>query len=101
MLPRGLETIPVRRLRIQESKHYSRVGTVSKEPFAKRVDELGKAGAKYIVLKTGVYRPPDLARAILFASKYELDLLAARASGGGCCTPRCTTSRPEGGKHGR
>ena len=47
------------------------------------MEELRKAGAKYVFLKTGAYRPADLARAIVFASKYKLDLLTVDGAGGG------------------
>ncbi len=67
----------------KEFERHSRVGMVTEESFAKRVEELRKAGAKYIFLKTGAYRPADLARAIMFASKYKLDLLTVDAAGGG------------------
>ena len=67
----------------REFERHSRVGMVSEESFANRVEELRKAGAKYIFLKTGAYRPADLARAISFASKYSLDLLTVDAAGGG------------------
>ncbi|TSA25537.1 MAG: FMN-binding glutamate synthase family protein [Bacteroidetes bacterium] len=67
----------------KEFERHSRVGMVTEESFAKRVDELRKAGAKYIFLKTGAYRPADLARAIVFASKYKCDLLTVDAAGGG------------------
>jgi glutamate synthase domain-containing protein 2 len=67
----------------REFERHSRVGMVSEESFAKRIEELRKAGAKYIFLKTGAYRPADLARAISFASKYRLDLLTVDAAGGG------------------
>jgi len=67
----------------KEFERHSRVGMVSEESFAKRVDEMRKAGARYIFLKTGAYRPADLARAISFASKYRLDLLTVDAAGGG------------------
>jgi glutamate synthase domain-containing protein 2 len=67
----------------KEFERHSRVGMVSEETFAKRIEELRRAGAKYIFLKTGAYRPADLARAILFASKYKLDLLTVDAAGGG------------------
>ena len=56
---------------------------VTEEGFATRNDELRKAGAKYVFLKTGAYRPADLARAIKFASKYKLDLLTVDGAGGG------------------
>ena len=48
-----------------------------------RVAQLRKAGAKYIFLKTGAYRPVDLARAVKFASKAKLDLLTVDGAGGG------------------
>ena len=67
----------------KEFERHSRVGMVTEESFAKRVEELRKAGAKYIFLKTGAYRPADLARAVKFASKYKLDLLTVDAAGGG------------------
>ena len=56
---------------------------VTEEGFASRVDELRKAGAKYIFLKTGAYRPADLARAVKFSSKYKIDLLTVDGAGGG------------------
>src|SRR5512136_2587581 len=67
----------------KEFERHSRVGMVTEESFAKRVEALRKTGAKYIFLKTGAYRPVDLARAISFASKYQLDLLTVDAAGGG------------------
>ena len=67
----------------KEFERHSRIGMVSEESFARRIEELRKAGAKYISLKTGAYRPADLARAILFASKYKLDLLTVDGAGGG------------------
>ena len=66
-----------------EFERHSRVGMVNEEDFAKRVEELRKAGAKYIFLKTGAYRPADLARAIKYATKYGLDLLTVDGAGGG------------------
>jgi len=67
----------------KEFERHSRVGMVTEESFAKRVEELRKAGAKYIFLKTGAYRPADLARAISFSSKYGIDLLTVDGAGGG------------------
>jgi glutamate synthase domain-containing protein 2 len=67
----------------KEFERHSRVGMVSEESFAKRIEELRGAGAKYIFLKTGAYRPADLARAVAFASKYKLDLLTVDGAGGG------------------
>jgi len=67
----------------KEFERHSRVGMVSEESFAKRVEELRNAGAKYVFLKTGAYRPADLARAVKFASKYGIDLLTVDGAGGG------------------
>jgi len=67
----------------KEFERHSRVGMVEEESFAHRVEQLRKAGAKYIFLKTGAYRPADLARALKFASRCELDLLTVDGAGGG------------------
>jgi glutamate synthase domain-containing protein 2 len=67
----------------KEFERHSRVGMVTEEAFARRVEELRKTGARYVFLKTGAYRPADLARAVLFASRYKLDLLTVDGAGGG------------------
>ncbi|ABO51313.1 glutamate synthase (NADPH) GltB2 subunit [Desulforamulus reducens MI-1] len=67
----------------KEFERHSRIGMVSEEGFLKRVEELRAAGAKYISLKTGAYRPADLARAVKFASLAKLDLLTVDGAGGG------------------
>ena len=67
----------------KEFERHSRVGMVTEEGFAGRVEELRKAGAKYVFLKTGAYRPVDLARAVKWASKYKIDLLTVDGAGGG------------------
>ncbi len=67
----------------KEFERHSRLGMVSEEAFAQRVEELRKAGAKYVFLKTGAYRPADLARAVAFSSKYKIDLLTVDGAGGG------------------
>ena len=67
----------------KEFERHSRVGMVEEASFSQRVDELRKAGAKYIFLKTGAYRPADLARAVKFSSKYKIDLLTVDGAGGG------------------
>jgi glutamate synthase domain-containing protein 2 len=66
-----------------EFERHSRVGMVTKDGFLKRVEELRKCGARWITLKTGAYRPVDLARAVKFASLAKLDLLTVDAAGGG------------------
>ena len=67
----------------KEFERHSRVGMVTEESFAGRVEELRKAGARYVFLKTGAYRPADLARAVAFSSKYGIDLLTVDGAGGG------------------
>ncbi len=67
----------------KEFERHSRVGMVTEEGFAQRVEELRKAGAKYIFLKTGAYRPVGLAQALKYASKYKIDLLTVDGAGGG------------------
>jgi len=47
------------------------------------VEVLRAAGAKYVFLKTGAYRPSDLALAVRCASEAKLDLLTVDAAGGG------------------
>lgn len=67
----------------KEFERHSRVGMVAEQPFMERVAQLRKAGAKYVFLKTGAYRPADLARAVRFASKAKLDMLTVDGAGGG------------------
>jgi glutamate synthase domain-containing protein 2 len=67
----------------KEFERHSRIGMVTEESFAQRVEELRAAGAKYIFLKTGAYRPVDLARALKFCSTYNIDLLTIDGAGGG------------------
>src|SRR5438270_2949526 len=66
-----------------EFERHSRVGMVTKDSFLRRVEELRKAGARWVTLKTGAYRPSDLARAVKFSSLAEIDLLTVDAAGGG------------------
>jgi glutamate synthase domain-containing protein 2 len=67
----------------KEFERHSRVGMVTEESFAERVQQLRDAGAKYVFLKTGAYRPADLARAVAFSSRYKIDLLTVDGAGGG------------------
>jgi glutamate synthase domain-containing protein 2 len=67
----------------REFERHSRVGMVDEESFHRRVEQLRRAGAKYIFLKTGAYRPADLARAVKWASDAEIDLLTVDGAGGG------------------
>jgi len=67
----------------KEFERHSRMGMVEEDAFMARVEELRKAGAKRIFLKTGAYRPADLARAVKYASKAKLDMLTVDGAGGG------------------
>ncbi|MBN1592265.1 MAG: FMN-binding glutamate synthase family protein [Candidatus Coatesbacteria bacterium] len=67
----------------REFERHSRLGMVTKESFLQRVQELRDAGAKRVFLKTGAYRPADLARAIKFASLAKIDMLTIDGAGGG------------------
>ena len=66
-----------------EFERHSRLGMVTEESFYKRVEELRDAGAKYVFLKTGAYRPKDLALTVKCASEAKIDLLTVDAAGGG------------------
>ncbi|PIP47655.1 MAG: FMN-binding glutamate synthase family protein [Chloroflexi bacterium CG07_land_8_20_14_0_80_45_17] len=68
---------------IKEFERHSRVGMVEEEAFLKQVDGLRNIGTKYVTLKTGAYRPADLARAVKFASEAKIDLLTVDGAGGG------------------
>ena len=68
---------------IREFERHSRLGMVDEEVFLREVERLRRIGAKYITLKTGAYRPADLARAVKFASEAKIDLLTVDGAGGG------------------
>jgi glutamate synthase domain-containing protein 2 len=67
----------------REFERHSRVGMAERDVFLRRAEELRKAGAKWVFLKTGAYRPADLARAVKWSSEAGLDLLTVDAAGGG------------------
>jgi len=67
----------------KEFERHSRIGMVEQESFIRRVEELREAGAPYVFLKTGAYRPADLARAVKYASRAGIDLLTVDGAGGG------------------
>ncbi|MCG9479932.1 MAG: FMN-binding glutamate synthase family protein [Actinomycetia bacterium] len=67
----------------REFERHSRIGMVDREEFMETVERLKKAGAKHVFLKTGAYRPLDLARAIKFSSEAGIDLLTIDGAGGG------------------
>ncbi len=67
----------------KEFERHSRLGMVDEEGFHKEVKRLRQIGAKHISLKTGAYRPADLARAVKYASDAKIDLLTVDGAGGG------------------
>jgi glutamate synthase domain-containing protein 2 len=67
----------------KEFERHSRLGMVDEEGFHKEVERLRGIGAKHVTLKTGAYRPVDLARAVKYASDAEIDLLTVDGAGGG------------------
>jgi len=68
---------------ISEFERHSRLGMVEEEGFYREVERLRRLGAKYVTLKTGAYRPADLARALKFSSVAKIDLLTIDGAGGG------------------
>jgi hypothetical protein len=68
---------------VREFERHSRLGMVTEEGFAESVKMLRDMGAKRVFLKTGAYRPVDLARAVKFASDNKIDLLTVDGAGGG------------------
>ena len=68
---------------ITEFERHSRLGMVDEDAFYKSVEKLHSVGAKYVTLKTGAYRPADLARAIKYSSNAKIDLLTIDGAGGG------------------
>ena len=67
----------------KEFERHSRLGMVDESGFHREIDRLRKIGTPHISLKTGAYRPADLARAVKFASDAEIDLLTVDGAGGG------------------
>ncbi|MEA1866506.1 MAG: glutamate synthase-related protein, partial [Thermodesulfobacteriota bacterium] len=64
-------------------ERHSRLGMVDEDAFHNSVKHLRSVGAKYVTLKTGAYRPADLARAIKYSSDAKIDLLTIDGAGGG------------------
>ena len=67
----------------KEFERHSRLGMVEEDAFYTMVEHLRRVGARYVTLKTGAYRPADLARAVKFASEARIDLLTVDGAGGG------------------
>ncbi|MFQ6133114.1 MAG: FMN-binding glutamate synthase family protein [Armatimonadota bacterium] len=67
----------------REFERHSRLGMVEEESFYREVERVRGLGAKYVTLKTGAYRPRDLALAVKVASNAKIDLLTIDGAGGG------------------
>ncbi|MGE5325898.1 MAG: FMN-binding glutamate synthase family protein [Deltaproteobacteria bacterium] len=67
----------------REFERHSRIGMAEHDAFMRRADELRRIGAQWVFLKTGAYRPADLARAVKWSSEAGIDLLTVDAAGGG------------------
>ncbi len=67
----------------KEFERHSRLGMVDETAVLERIDELRDIGAKHVFLKTGAYRPRDLALAVKIASEGKIDLLTVDGAGGG------------------
>jgi glutamate synthase domain-containing protein 2 len=68
---------------IREFERHSRLGMVNEQEFYDSVEHLRNIGAQRVTLKTGAYRPADLARAFKFCSEAKIDLLTIDGAGGG------------------
>ena len=67
----------------KEFERHSRLGMVDEDGFYQEVERVRGVGAKYVTLKTGAYRPRDLALAVKLASNAKIDLLTVDGAGGG------------------
>lgn len=68
---------------LKEFERHSRLGFVDEESFYAEVQRLRNLGFKRITLKTGAYGLRELAMAIKWSSKAQIDLLTIDGSGGG------------------
>ncbi|MEM0456491.1 MAG: glutamate synthase-related protein [Nitrososphaerota archaeon] len=68
---------------IHSFERHSRVGMATKEEFLEGIDKLREAGAKYISLKTGAYRPAATAYTLKLASEAKIDYITFDGCEGG------------------
>lgn len=68
---------------IQTFERHSRVGMPSRESFVEDVEQLREKGAEKVTLKTGAYRPSDVAWTMKVASEAEVDYITFDGAGGG------------------
>ncbi len=68
---------------IQSFERHSRVGMPTEKGFIEDVEQLREKGAKKVTLKTGAYRPSDVAWTMRAASEAEVDYITFDGAGGG------------------
>ena len=68
---------------LKEFERHSRLGFIAEESFYAEVERLRDLGFKRITLKTGAYSLRELAMAIKWGSKANVDLLTIDGAGGG------------------
>jgi hypothetical protein len=64
-------------------ERHSRVGMPQYEPFIEDVENLREKGAKFVTIKTGAYRPSDVAWTMKAASEAEVNYVTFDGAGGG------------------
>ncbi|ADM27754.1 ferredoxin-dependent glutamate synthase [Ignisphaera aggregans DSM 17230] len=68
---------------IRSFERHSRVGKPDVERFMERIDKLRSMGTKRILIKTGCYRPADVAFVLKLASEVKADGVTFDGAGGG------------------
>lgn len=69
--------------RFRSFERHSRVGMPNRRSFKEDVEWLREQGAKKVFLKTGAYRPADVAFTMKVASEAGIDLVTFDGAGGG------------------
>ncbi|MCJ7760919.1 FMN-binding glutamate synthase family protein, partial [Candidatus Bathyarchaeota archaeon] len=64
-------------------ERHSRVGMPQCEPFVEDVENLREKGAKFVTIKTGAYRPSDVAWTMKVASEAKVNYVTFDGAGGG------------------
>ena len=64
-------------------ERHSRVGIPTEKGFLEDIDWLRSQGAKHIILKTGAYRPADVAFTMKLASEAKIEAVTFDGAGGG------------------
>ena len=64
-------------------ERHSRVGIPTERGFLEDIDWLRSQGAKHVILKTGAYRPADVAFTMKLASEAKIEAVTFDGAGGG------------------